>query len=564
MMRFGIPTLPPPARRARRRDPADPRPRRDARAGHARSTDIDAAMARRAASTRRSSPSARTSASAPTSRPARPRRSSTPSRCCAAWRARSRRCSGGASSSTAAATPRSTPRARPSASAPRRRSSSTAARATGCRRTTSRSRRREEEGVLMQWLSTIKQADEGKLVARADGARRDRLPAADRRDRGARGRLASSSRSARRPTSRCSTASPGIEVEDGVVQVGAGHDDRAPRDLRGRRHGARRAHRHRRHRPRQAGRALHRRAGCAASRSCTRRARELATFDELNTWYYADAPRTVRAAARRWRGARSTFDEVAAGLDEDNALFEARRCLSCGNCFGCDNCYGVCPDNAVLKLDERPTAYAFDLDYCKGCGICVAGVPVRRDRDDARGGLKLHAPSARRWTGRVCASVAPMRRLICAAVLLALSPTALPAPAGAAKRKTPVRAKRASLKAFASCSSLVAYGRRYAVRPGARERRARRARSRGPGAARARRSAAPSTGEREAIAPTAAPAPAAARRRGGLVLRHERPGAGRRRAGRREDRRAPRLRPRRAEAARLRRHAPTRRSCSAR
>ena len=38
------------------------------------------------------------------------------------------------------------------------------------------------------------------------------------------------------------------------------------------------------------------------------------------------------------------------GLDETNALFEARRCLSCGNCFECDNCYGVCPDNAVIKL----------------------------------------------------------------------------------------------------------------------------------------------------------------------------------------------------------------------
>ena len=68
-------------------------------------------------------------------------RSSTPSRCCAAWRARSSRCSAGASSSTAAATPRWTRRAPRSGSAPRRRSSSTGAPATGCRPTTSRSRR---------------------------------------------------------------------------------------------------------------------------------------------------------------------------------------------------------------------------------------------------------------------------------------------------------------------------------------------------------------------------------------------------------------------------------------
>jgi hypothetical protein len=59
-----------------------------------------------------------------------------------------------------------------------------------------------------------------------------------------------------------------------------------------------------------------------------------------------------------------------------------------------------------------------------------------------------------------------MRRVICAAVLLAVASTATAAPAGAAKRKAPVRAKHAQLKAFASCPDLVAYGRRYAARPG--------------------------------------------------------------------------------------------------
>jgi NADPH-dependent glutamate synthase beta subunit-like oxidoreductase len=100
---------------------------------------------------------------------------------------------------------------------------------------------------------------------------------------------------------------------------------------------------------------------------------ELASFDKLNPWYYADAPKTVRPLldiARR----KSTFDEVVQGLDETNALFEARRCLSCGNCFECDNCYGVCPDNAVTKLGPGER-YQFNLDYCKGCGICVAECP---------------------------------------------------------------------------------------------------------------------------------------------------------------------------------------------
>ncbi len=100
---------------------------------------------------------------------------------------------------------------------------------------------------------------------------------------------------------------------------------------------------------------------------------ELATFEKLNTWYYSDAPKTVRPVLDMVRR-RSTFDEVVKGLNETNALFEARRCLSCGNCFECDNCYGVCPDNAVIKLGPGKR-FEFNLDYCKGCGMCVAECP---------------------------------------------------------------------------------------------------------------------------------------------------------------------------------------------
>jgi Pyruvate/2-oxoacid:ferredoxin oxidoreductase delta subunit len=96
-------------------------------------------------------------------------------------------------------------------------------------------------------------------------------------------------------------------------------------------------------------------------------------FDQLNPWYFSDAPHQVRprlVAARRV----ADFAEVVGGLDPDTALFEARRCMSCGSCFGCDNCFGVCPDSAVLKIDGAH-GYAIDYDYCKGCGLCVAECP---------------------------------------------------------------------------------------------------------------------------------------------------------------------------------------------
>lgn len=99
----------------------------------------------------------------------------------------------------------------------------------------------------------------------------------------------------------------------------------------------------------------------------------VATFERINSWYYSDAPKTVRPQLELARRT-SSFDEVQGGLTEDNALFEARRCLSCGNCFECDNCYGVCPDNAVIKLGPGKR-FAFNYDYCKGCGVCVQECP---------------------------------------------------------------------------------------------------------------------------------------------------------------------------------------------
>ena len=100
---------------------------------------------------------------------------------------------------------------------------------------------------------------------------------------------------------------------------------------------------------------------------------ELASFDKLNTLYYTDADKTPRPMLDLV-SRQSTFEEVLGGLDESNALFEARRCLSCGNCFECDNCYGVCPDNAVTKLGPGKR-FEFKYDFCKGCSLCATECP---------------------------------------------------------------------------------------------------------------------------------------------------------------------------------------------
>ncbi|MGC2825992.1 MAG: NAD(P)-binding protein [Pseudolabrys sp.] len=228
-----------------------------------------------------------------------------------------------------------------------------------------------QEGIMMKWLSTIKRMDEGVLTVEKMRLDETGFP---------------------QPTGEFETLEtdslvlalgqdvdlslldgvPGLEIKDGVVQVAsnmmtgfagifAGGDmvpsERTVTVAVG--HGKKAAR--------------HIDAWLRGAVYAPAEKHELASIDKLNDWYYADAPKTVRPkleAARR----QNTFEEVQGGLDETNALYEARRCLSCGNCFECDNCYGVCPDNAVIKLGPG-RRFRFNYDYCKGCGVCAQECP---------------------------------------------------------------------------------------------------------------------------------------------------------------------------------------------
>jgi len=65
---------------------------------------------------------------------------------------------------------------------------------------------------------------------------------------------------------------------------------------------------------------------------------------------------------------------VVQGLGKQDAVFEAKRCLSCGNCFECDGCFGACPERAILKLGKGK-GYQIDFDKCTGCAICFEQCP---------------------------------------------------------------------------------------------------------------------------------------------------------------------------------------------
>ncbi len=230
----------------------------------------------------------------------------------------------------------------------------------------------EEEGVLIKWLSTIKHVDEDKLLIERMELDETGFP----QPTGELEELEADSlilALGQETDLSLLDGVPGLTVTDGVVEVGpnmmtgcdgifaggdmvpaersvtvgVGHGKKAARNIDAWLRGVE-LERPRKH--------------------------AIAEFEDLNTWYYADAPRAHRSRLEAVRR-QTNFEEVVKGLDESNALYEARRCMSCGNCFSCDNCYGVCPDNAVLKLGAPGELYEIDYDYCKGCGICVAECP---------------------------------------------------------------------------------------------------------------------------------------------------------------------------------------------
>jgi Pyruvate/2-oxoacid:ferredoxin oxidoreductase delta subunit len=99
-----------------------------------------------------------------------------------------------------------------------------------------------------------------------------------------------------------------------------------------------------------------------------------ADFELLNLWYFGDhAQRQQPQLTPQDR--LGGFDEIVGGLSPDEAVFEARRCLSCGNCIECDGCLGACPEDAVIKLGEG-LRYRFDYDRCTGCRACFEQCPV--------------------------------------------------------------------------------------------------------------------------------------------------------------------------------------------
>lgn len=82
---------------------------------------------------------------------------------------------------------------------------------------------------------------------------------------------------------------------------------------------------------------------------------------------------------------RSNYNEVELGFDEERALREAKRCLSCRRCLGCALCWAECKPEAIIF--EMEDDY-FDLDA--DAVIISPGVERPLGRIDASFGLRRY------------------------------------------------------------------------------------------------------------------------------------------------------------------------------
>ena len=100
---------------------------------------------------------------------------------------------------------------------------------------------------------------------------------------------------------------------------------------------------------------------------------QAARFDMLKNEWYAKGPRTQQPTLEGQRRIES-FEETLGGLTQLAALYEARRCFSCGNCFECNTCFNVCPEQTIVK-NGPGKRYTINMDGCSRCGLCVQECP---------------------------------------------------------------------------------------------------------------------------------------------------------------------------------------------
>lgn len=108
---------------------------------------------------------------------------------------------------------------------------------------------------------------------------------------------------------------------------------------------------------------------------------EVISHEQLFLGHFAHTPRKHREFIQiSATDVLGHFGERMRGLNDETAIVEAKRCMSCGMCFECDNCVIFCPQTAVQKTPKKEATtgrYVYtDYAKCIGCHICADVCPT--------------------------------------------------------------------------------------------------------------------------------------------------------------------------------------------
>lgn len=96
---------------------------------------------------------------------------------------------------------------------------------------------------------------------------------------------------------------------------------------------------------------------------------------KLRLDYYEPAERLEAGSLPIEERLADMIAEVNQGLTREEAIKEAKRCMSCGYCFYCEQCWMMCAETAIIKPQNKGDLFVFDLGKCNGCDKCAEVCP---------------------------------------------------------------------------------------------------------------------------------------------------------------------------------------------
>ena len=99
------------------------------------------------------------------------------------------------------------------------------------------------------------------------------------------------------------------------------------------------------------------------------------THDKIILNYYESKIRSEPFKLSPEERLENLNSEITSTLTEEQAIEEAKRCMSCASCFDCGTCWSYCQDQAIVKPVVKYQQYKFKLDICNGCKKCAENCP---------------------------------------------------------------------------------------------------------------------------------------------------------------------------------------------